>query len=120
MFLLWLKKRGLIHENIVPSLNQISGIRSSCHSYIDPIDNHCLTDFLIFINKIKQPHIKLALLLNLLIPLRHENLLRMNPIKKLIFIDDIPVLRYSAEELKTRRIGDRPIYYPIPSDLTLS
>ena len=56
------QKRGLIHENIVPSLNQISGIISSCHSYIDPIDNHCLIDFLIFINKIKQPHIKLALL----------------------------------------------------------
>lgn len=53
-------------------------------------------------------------------PLRRENLLRMNPIKKLIFIDDIPVLRYSAKELKTRRIGDRPIYYPVPSDLALS
>lgn len=109
-------KRGLVKENITPSLSEISGKKAEYHSYLDPRFPQSLIDYLKFIEKIKKENIRTALFLNILVPLRASNLMLLSG-DRLALVDGIPCIILAAEEMKNGKAGEASNTYPIAREI---
>lgn len=110
------QKRGIVEKNPTPNLAEIEGKKAEYHSFLDPRFPQSLISYLKFIEKIEKKNIKIALFLNLLIPLRASNLLLILA-DRLVVVDDIPCMFLESEEMKMGKKGEKPITYPLAQQI---